>query len=118
MSRQQGEQRAGARDRDAGPPAHRTESQSAYWREHYQDASWYRAGTPYAHYEDALRTGIEGQAEQGGRFEDAEVRLRSNYATRPGSQLLGWDQGAGLACRAAWQYAERWREGDSDEAAR
>lgn len=118
MSRQQGGQRAGARDRDAGPPAHRTESRSAYWREHYQDASWYRAGTPYAHYEDALRTGIEGQAEQGGRFEDAEVRLRSNYATRPGSQLLGWDQGAGLACRAAWQYAERWREGDSDEAAR
>ncbi|HVI25275.1 MAG TPA: hypothetical protein VM576_03655 [Xanthomonadaceae bacterium] len=122
MNRQQGEQQggqpAGARDRGARHAAHRTESQSAYWREHYRDAPWYRAGTPYEHYEDALRTGIEGHAAHGGRFEDAEVRLRSNYASRPGSQLLGWDQGAGLACRAAWQHAEQWREGDTDEAAR
>lgn len=104
--------------RDSKPHAGRTESQSAYWRAHFREQPGYRAGTPYERYEDAFRTGIEGQAEHGGRFEDAEVRLRSNYETRPGSQLLGWDQGAGLACKAAWRFAEQWREGDSGEAAR
>lgn len=102
-----------------GPPAShqagRTESQSAYWREHYREEPYYRAGTPYEDYEAAYRTGIEGQAAHGGRFEDAEVRLRSNYETRPGSHVLGWDQGAGLACKAAWTLAEQWREGDLGE---
>ena len=91
----------------------RTESQSAYWRAHHDEQAWATDGRPYAQYEPAYRTGIEGHAaEGGGRFDDAEVRLRSQYETRPGSQVLGWDQGASLACRAAWDRAEAWRHGD------
>lgn len=93
--------------------AGQTESQSAYWRTHHDEQPWARDGTSFAHYEDAYRTGIDGHAAAGGgRFEDAELRLRSNYETRPGAQQLGWDQGASLACRAAWDRAEQWQHGD------
>ncbi|NUS38638.1 MAG: hypothetical protein HOQ02_06395 [Lysobacter sp.] len=93
-------------------PAH-TESQSAYWRAHHDRQAYARDDRPYEHYEAAYRTGIEGHAEQGGGDFDAHaVRLRSNYETRPGAQLLGWDQGASLACRAAWDLAEEWQRGD------
>lgn len=94
--------------------AAQTESQNAYWRAHHQDQAYARDGDrPYAHFEAAYRTGIEGHAAHGGgRFEEHAVRLRSNYETRPGAQLLGWDQGAALACRAAWDRAEEWKEGD------
>jgi len=90
-----------------------TESQSAYWRAHHDDQPWAREGASFAQYEDAYRTGIEGHADAGGgRFDDAEPRLRSNYESRPGAQQLGWDQGASLACRAAWDRAEEWQHGD------
>ena len=90
-----------------------TESQSAYWRAHHEDQPWSRAQRPFGDYEDAYRTGLEGHAAAGGgRFEDAEMRLRSHYESRPGAQRLGWDQGASLACRAAWDRAEEWQHGD------
>ena len=98
------------------PHGHRpaqTESQSAYWRAHHREQAYAREDHPYEHYEAAYATGIEGHAEHGGGdFDEHELRLRSNYETRPGAQLLGWDQGAALACRAAWDRAEQWRAGD------
>lgn len=99
--------------RDAS--AAQTESQSAYWRAHHDAQPW-AAGRAFADYEDAYRTGIEGRAGAGDgadRFDEAELRLRSNYETRPGSQVLGWDQGASLACRAAWERAAQWEHGDA-----
>lgn len=93
--------------------AGRTESQSAYWRAHHAEQPWARDGRPYADYEDAYRTGAEGRTAPGdARFEDAEVRLRTHYEGRPGAQMLGWDQGASLACRAAWDRADAWEHGD------
>ena len=90
-----------------------TESQSAYWRAHHHEQAWADDARSFAEYEDAYRTGIEGHAtEGGGRFDEAETRLRSNYESRPGAQQLGWDQGASLACRAAWDRAEEWQHGD------
>jgi hypothetical protein len=90
-----------------------TESQSAYWRAHHDEQPWARTAGSFETFEDAYRAGIEGHAaEGGGRFEDAEVRLRTNYEARPGAQQLGWDQGASLACRAAWDRAEAWQHGD------
>jgi len=69
-----------------------TESQTAYWRAHHDDQPWAREGASFAQYEDAYRTGIEGHADAGGgRFDDAEPRLRSNYESRPGAQQLSWD---------------------------
>lgn len=94
------------------PPAH-TESQSAYWRAHHHEQAYARDGRPYDDYAAAYATGIEGHvAHGGGDFGEHEVRLRSNYETRPGAHLLGWDQGAALACRAAWDRAQEWKEGD------
>lgn len=93
-------------------PGH-TESQSAYWRAHHREQAYARDDRPYEHYEAAYATGIEGHAEQGpGDFAEHEVRLRSNYESRPGAHLLGWDQGAALACRAAWDRAQEWKQGD------
>ena len=83
-----------------------TESQSAYWRAHHAEQSWARDGRSYADDEDAYRTGAEGRPAMG------EARLRSNYEARPGAQVLGWDQGASLACRAAWDRADAWERGD------
>lgn len=94
------------------PPAH-TESQSAYWRAHHHEQAYACDGRPYEDYAAAYATGIEGHvAHGGGDFGEHEVRLRSNYETRPGAHLLGWDQGAALACRAAWDRAQEWKEGD------
>lgn len=93
-------------------PAH-TESQSAYWRAHHHEQAYACDGRPYEDYAAAYATGIEGHvAHGGGDFGEHEVRLRSNYETRPGAHLLGWDQGAALACRAAWDRAQEWKEGD------
>ena len=89
-----------------------TESQDAYWRAHHHEQAYAADGRPYADYAAAYRTGIEGQAAHGGDFDEHEVRLRSNYATRSGAHLLGWDQGASLACRAAWDRAAQWERGD------
>ena len=93
-------------------PAH-TESQSAYWRAHHHEQAYAGDERPYEHYEAAYATGIEGHAEHGGgEFDEHALRLRSNYEARPGAHLLGWDQGAALACRAAWDHAQEWRQGD------
>lgn len=90
-----------------------TESQSAYWRAHHREQAYARDDRPYEHYEAAYATGIEGHAGHGdGDFAEHEVRLRSNYESRPGAHLLGWDQGAALACRAAWDRAQEWKQGD------
>ncbi|MGN6512413.1 MAG: hypothetical protein ACTHKZ_02405 [Lysobacteraceae bacterium] len=88
-----------------------TESQDAYWRAHHHEQAYARDGRPYEHYAAAYRTGIEGAGHDGG-FAEHEQRLRSNYETRPGAHLLGWDQGAALACRAAWDRARAREQGD------
>jgi hypothetical protein len=83
-----------------------TESQSAYWRGQYRHEPYYRQGAPFEAYEPAYRTGAEGRrAHPGERYEDVEVRLRSNYASHLGNAAIGWDEGAGQACRAAWDRA-------------
>ncbi|MDP3824646.1 MAG: hypothetical protein Q8R33_24505 [Burkholderiales bacterium] len=86
--------RDGARDEDA------------HWARAHRDERYYKAGLDYEDYAPAYCVGYIGHAQYGGRFEDAESSLCSNWERIKGDSRLPLEE-ALLAMRAAWDRMAR-----------
>ena len=90
-------------------------AEEAYWRENYEREPYYESGMTYDDYGPAYRLGYESRARYaGGRFEDVENDLATDYQARRGRSRLSWDR-AKAATRAAWDRIERALPGDFDK---
>lgn len=79
------------------------QAELGYWREHYQESSFYSPGFSFEDYEPALKLGIHAflhGAEQ--PFEHVLPELRDDYDRVRGSSPFGWSQAVEIA-KAAWQ---------------
>jgi hypothetical protein len=90
-------------------------AEDAYWRESYQRQPYYQSGMTYDDYAPAYRLGYESRGRySGGRFDDIESDLATDYQARRGTSRLSWEH-AKQAARAAWDRIERAIPGDSDK---
>jgi hypothetical protein len=90
-------------------------AEEAYWRENYERQPYYESGMTYDDYGPAYRLGYESRARYaGGRFEDVENDLATDYQARRGRSRLSWER-AKQAARAAWDRVERALPGDFDK---
>jgi hypothetical protein len=90
-------------------------AEEAYWQENYGREPYYENGMTYDDYAPAYRVGYESRARYGGgRFDDVENDLATDYQARRGKSRLGWDR-AKHAARAAWDRIERAMPGDFDK---
>ena len=87
-------------------PRVRPELEDAYWHSVYWTQPYYRADLDYEDYAPAYCVGYIGQAQYGGRFEDAEKSLCANWLRIKGDSRLELDE-ALQAIRAAWLHAEQ-----------
>ena len=91
-------------------------AEDAYWEKNHRNQPYYEAGSEYADYSPAYRTGYQGYATHGTagrRFDEVESDLRANYESAKGNSRIGWER-AKLATRAAWDRVERAIPGDAD----
>lgn len=90
-------------------------AEEAYWRESYEREPYYQSGMTYDDYAPAYRLGYESRGRYaGGRFEDVEKDLATDYQARRGQSRLSWEHGK-HAARAAWDRIERALPGDFDK---
>ena len=85
-------------------------SQSAYWKQQFQNEPYYQQGRQFSDYEQAYNTGEQGRSQygtSGQSFEQSESNLRGDYenSTKGASGALKWDEGGKQACKAAWDRA-------------
>ena len=85
-------------------------SQSAYWKQQFQNEPYYQQGRQFSDYEQAYNTGEQGRNQygtSGQSFEQSESNLRGDYenSTKGASGALKWDEGGKQACKAAWDRA-------------
>ena len=85
-------------------------SQSAYWKQQFQNEPYYQQGRQFSDYEQAYNTGEQGRNQYGSSgqsFEQSESNLRGDYenSTKGASGALKWDEGGKQACKAAWERA-------------
>jgi hypothetical protein len=85
-------------------------SQSAYWKQQFQNEPYYQQGRQFSDYEQAYNTGEQGRNQYGSSgqsFEQSESNLRGDYenSTKGASGALKWDEGGKQACKAAWDRA-------------
>jgi hypothetical protein len=78
--------------------------EDAYWQSVYFGESYYRDELSYDDYAPAYCVGYVGFAQYGGRFEDAEKSLCTNWVRIKGDSRLELDE-AMQAIRAAWHHA-------------
>ena len=77
-------------------------AEDAYWKQNYQNESYYDSQLKYDDYSPAYRTGYNGRARLGARsFEDVESDLHADYERSKGNSKLSWEH-AKQATRAAW----------------
>ena len=89
-------------------------TENNYWKNQYENESYYEAGRKFDDYEGAYRTGYEGYGRYGDRgFERAENELKSDYERIKGNSQLAWDK-AKNAVKAAWHRVENAMPGDAD----
>lgn len=84
----------------------------AYWREHYTERPYVRAGVPYSDYQDAYRYGGESYGRYDS-FDAAEDDLAQRWNTSRGQSRLDWND-AKAAVRDGWHRVERKLPGDAD----
>jgi len=78
-----------------------------YWRDNYQQESYYRSGTTFDDYAPAYRLGWDASSRYGDRsFEDIESVMEHDYTTLRGQSRLEWED-AKHATRAAWDRIRR-----------
>ena len=85
-------------------------TQSAYWKQQFQNEPYYQQGRQFSDYEQAYNTGEQGRNQygtSGQSFEQSESNLRGDYenSTKGASGALKWDEGGKQACKAAWDRA-------------
>ena len=88
--------------------------EDAYWARAYWSQPSYRADCSYDDYAPAYCVGYIGQAQYGGRFEDAEKCLCANWFRIKGDSRLTLDE-AMQAIRAAWDHAEQGQAAADEE---
>ena len=98
---------AGA-DKFAGsPPASARDfdtTEDAFWRTKYEREHYFQQGMTYDDYQPAYRFGYElRKRHSGGRFEDFERDLGSEWEKVKAKSRLGWEH-AKHAVRAAWDH--------------
>ena len=84
-------------------------AEEAYWRDSYQNESYYDKELTYEDYAPAYRTGYAGygkHAAEGRDFDAAQAELEREYDESRGSSRLEWEK-AKAASRAAWERAGR-----------
>ncbi|MDB5750363.1 MAG: hypothetical protein JWP65_784 [Ramlibacter sp.] len=101
------------------PPVHLAASidpqvEDAHWQRAYWAQPYYRAELGYDDYAPAYCVGYIGQAQYGGRFEEAEKCLCANWVRIKGDSRLTLDE-AMQAIRAAWDRAAQAREMTDEE---
>ena len=77
-------------------------SEDEYWAHAFRSEDYYAPHLDYEDYAPAYCVGYTGFAQYGGRYEDAEKSLVSNWVRIKGSSRLSFEQ-ACLAICAAWK---------------
>lgn len=81
--------------------------ETEYWRANYSGRPYIVAGSSYADYEPAYRTGWEARARNDGRtFEEVEGDLGSDWDRNRGESSLDWER-AREASRDAWDRVDQ-----------
>jgi hypothetical protein len=76
-----------------------------YWSENFWKEPYFHADYDYEDYAPAYCVGYSGCAQYGGRFEDSEKSLCSNFVRIRGDSRLSWEE-AREPIRAAWMRVE------------
>ena len=85
-----------------------------YWRNRFQQESYYEAGSTYDDYEAAYQAGYESRGQHPGKnWEQAENEVEATWERTKGKSRLAWEK-AKHAARAAWDRVERAMPGDAD----
>lgn len=76
--------------------------EDTYWRDNFQNQSYYQKGMTYEDYEPAYRLGYESRSRYAGaNFDEIDNDLMRDYESRRGKSRLSWDH-AKHATRSAW----------------
>jgi hypothetical protein len=87
-------------------------AESAYWRDTYRSAPYYKPEYDYDDYAPAYSLGYNGRGRFEGSFDHTDLELGKEWNQVKGSSRLTWDE-AKLASRAAWEKVERGVPGES-----
>lgn len=78
-------------------------AEDMYWRDNYGSRPYVASGAPFDDYGPAYRYGVDSYGKlEGGDFEEAEPKLRDDWASVRGSSRLEWDD-ARHATRDSWE---------------
>lgn len=95
----------GPEPQDAAARLYSARLEDLYWSRNYWREPYFRAGFDYEDYAPAYCVGYSGCAQYGGRFEDSEKSLCSNFIRIKGDSRLTWEE-AREPVRAAWERIE------------
>lgn len=80
-------------------------AEEAYWRDNYDQESYYEAGRPFDDYAPAYRLGVTSRTGYSGSFDEHESRLADGWDAQRAGSTLAWPQ-ARAATRAAWDRVD------------
>lgn len=86
-------------------------AEEAYWRETFQDESYYTPGRTFDDYGPAYRLGWGSRASYDGDFDAVEPSLAADWELRRDGSSLSWPE-ARPATRAAWNRIDQFRSND------